>query len=89
MIPVALLLSKLDIIFRIFFLVQRDIGNKFTQGLVDWMFVATEQKKLLLAKSIGLVRNSSLVLTIVFGDSDSPVFQENIDLVSFKFFSHT
>lgn len=52
------------------------------------MFVAIEQKKLLLAKSIGLVRNSSLVLTTVFGDLDSPVFQENIDLVSFKIFSH-
>lgn len=50
------------------------------------MFVATEQKKLLLEKSFGLVRNPSLVLIIVFGDSDILAFKETIDLVSFQFF---
>ena len=40
-------------------------------------------KKLLklLAMSIRLVRNSPLLLTVVFGDSDSLVFREIIDLV--------
>ena len=34
LIPLALLLSKLDIISRIYFLVQGDIRNESTQGLV-------------------------------------------------------
>ena len=34
LIPVALFLSKLDIILRLCFLVQGDIRNESTQGLV-------------------------------------------------------
>ena len=49
------------------------------------MFVATEQKKLLFVKSIGLVRNSSLVLATVSEDSDSFVFKRTIDLFLFHF----
>ena len=87
-IPVALLLllSRLDIISRISFLVQRDIRNDSLQGsvkywskdlkfgfILEWIVGATEQKKLLhwLAISFGLVRNSPLLLRIILGDSDS------------------
>lgn len=47
------------------------------------MFGITEQKKLfkLLAMSIGLVRYSTLLLTVVFGDSDSLNSRETIDLI--------
>ena len=46
--------------------------------LLDWIVGATEQKKLLnwLAMSIGLVRNSPLLLRIILGDSDSLGFKE-------------
>ena len=56
--------------------------------MLDWMFDATEQKTLsqLLEMSIGLVRNSPVLLTILFGDSDSLVFREIIDLNPFHVF---
>ena len=49
---------------------------------------ATEQKKLLnwLVMSVGLVRNSPLLLRIILGDSDSLVFKEIIDLIPFQVF---
>ena len=80
--PAALLLSKLDRISRNSFLVQGDIRNESTQGLVryqkglkvclivDLMFGATEQTKLLklLEMTIGLVRTSPVLLTVIFRD---------------------
>ena len=47
-----------------------------------------KQKKLLnwLAISFGLVRNSPLLLRIIFGDSDFLVFKEIIDLIPFDIF---
>ena len=47
-----------------------------------------KQKKLLnwLAISFGLVRNSPLLLRIIFGDSDFLVFKEIIDLIPFDMF---
>ena len=62
--------------------------ERFEGLTVDWIFGATEQKKLLklLAMSIGLVRNSPLLLTIVFGDSDSLVFREIIYVIPFHVF---
>ena len=52
------------------------------------MFGATEQKTLsqILEMSIGLVRNSPVLLTIRFVDSDSLVFREIIDLNPFHVF---
>ena len=80
---------------------QGNIRNDFLQGLVkewskdlkfgfilDWIVDATEQKMLLswLVMSIGLVRNSPLLLRKILGDSDSLVFKEIIDLILFQVF---
>ena len=56
--------------------------------ILDWIVGATDQKKLLnwLAMSFGLVRNSPLLLRIIFGNSDSLVFKEIIDLIPLHVF---
>ena len=46
----------------------------------------TKKKLNRLAMSFGLVRNSPLLLRIIFGDSDSLVFEEIIDLIPFHVF---
>ena len=74
----------------IFYRVQLKNDQKILKFgfILDWIVDATEQKMLLswLVMSIGLVRNSPLLLRRILGDSDSLVFKEIIDLILFQVF---
>ena len=64
---------------------MKSFESLFNSRLDVWCNRAKKLLKLL-AMSIGLVINSTLLLTIVFGDSDSLILSEIIDLIHFHVF---